>query len=636
MRLIAAIPLVTTPIRAGSMSGMAIAGHPGTAIAGWASTMVDGARAVWMSSTEIATRWATAPDTVTVMPESNLVHHLWRLQVPKLLRAEDACRIWGDVTWHAHAHDLYARSATAPARQRVQTLCRDLQHHLDAIADLVTATEWDAYRCHRAINARGMHIDIDTARWLQDTIRNRERTRASNIGAALGRPGMTMTEALRPNGPLDRLLSHFGIRLPGRSEDAVLDLLESGRCPEQVAPILNDLIGHGRITRAKIERICAQVDPDGQLRDQFVMWAARTWRFSSQGTQVQNLPRPNESTDYRILAAAIMDSMAAGDSSTIAAALDRTGTATPSGKIDDALPAILRMCFAAAPGHDLIIMDWNAIEPRIRAWLSDDVAHLAAWASKRDLYAELISGIVGRTITKSSDPELRRVGKIADIGCGYHMGADAFADLCASNDVNLFALGLTPRGIVRQYREEYQALSNPTHGLWARLEHGALQAIMTRASVQVGRIQFAWMPGGHLDMVLPSGGRRRWWHATMQMRPPPWAEPGDRTQDQPAVIVAPSFGATPDQVMYGGRILENACQAIGRDLLVHSMITLDRLNIPVIAHCHDELVVEVPTAETPSALGLVQTTTETAPDWARGLPLRVEVFDSPIWSKAPV
>ena len=43
----------------------------------------------------------------------------------------------------------------------------------------------------------------------------------------------------------------------------------------------------------KLERILAQVSPDGRLRNQFVyMGAARTGRWSSAGTQVQNLPRP--------------------------------------------------------------------------------------------------------------------------------------------------------------------------------------------------------------------------------------------------------------------------------------------------------------------------------------------------------
>jgi len=43
----------------------------------------------------------------------------------------------------------------------------------------------------------------------------------------------------------------------------------------------------------KLERMVVQVSPDGYLRHQFAfMGAARTGRWSSNGVQVQNLPRP--------------------------------------------------------------------------------------------------------------------------------------------------------------------------------------------------------------------------------------------------------------------------------------------------------------------------------------------------------
>lgn len=633
MRLIAAVPIITTPVRLGLAAGPALAGHPGTKLAGWAIADAATRLPIWSSPIDGATRLNTHTGALVVLPCADLAQRLGMNLPQNLLRAEDACRLWGEPFWHADAHAIYARISNEPARRQAITLCRDLQRHLDLITDLLTIEEWEAYQCHRAINERGLHIERDVVRWLQQIIKQREVMRSSALGSAFQRTTMTVTEALQADGPLDRLLAHNSLTLTSHSEDALLELIASDRCPPHIAAVLIGLVGHGRITKVKVERLCEEVDDDDQLRHQFVMWAARTWRFSSQGTQVQNLPKPVEGANYSTLAGIAIEGIATASGQAAPEILDQIAQSIPSGRIDDAFPALLRMCFMAKPNHDLIVLDWNAIEPRIRAWLSDDKEHLEAWATGRDLYSELISGIVGRPITKATDPHLRKVGKIADIGCGYHMGADSFADLCAANDINLAKLGVTADHVVRRYRSEYWALSGHSRGLWVRLEDGAIEAVRTRRHVTVGRIQFAVTADNHLDMILPSGCRRRWWNATIQMRSPPWAKPGDHTQDRPVVVVAQTPEGAPDQVMYGGRILENACQAIGRDILITLLVELHRRGIPVVAHCHDEVVIEVGMEAAQAVLLEAKSLAEKPPSWAADLPLRVEAFISPFWSK---
>ncbi len=632
MRLIAGVPLVTTPVRLGSAVGPVLAGHPATRLAGWAIMDAATGLVAWHGASSGAQLSALPPETLLVVPGVELVQRLGATLPQALLHAEDLCRLWGEPAWHATPQAIYASAASEPARQRVRALCRDLQHRLDQVADLLTPTEWSAYQCHRAINDRGIAIDVGTVRWLSQVIVQREAMRTSAVGSMFGDSAMTVTEALRPGGPLERLLARDGLVLANRSEDAVLDLLASGRCPPSIAQVLNALIGHGRIAKVKVDRIREHVDRLGRLRQQFVMWAARTWRFSSHGTQVQNLPRPAAGTDYAALAGLILDHPVQGDGRVSSIVLDRLAGWMPDGRIDDAFPALLRMCFTASEGNDLIVLDWNAIEPRIRAWLSDDEEHLEAWRQGRDLYSEFISCLVGRTITKSTDPHLRQVGKVADIGCGYHMGAESFADLCAANAVQLDRVGLTAERVVRQYRATYWRLSDPRRGLWARLQAGAIAAVGTGRAV-VGRIGFERTADGHLDMILPNDSRRRWWKAEVHMRPPPWAKDGDRSQDRPVVVVAATLDGVVDQVMYGGRILENACQAIGREILVEFLIELERRGVRVVAHCHDEVVAEVATAAAPAILRLVQDLAAMTPNWAQGLPLRVEAFISPIWSK---
>lgn len=395
--------------------------------------------------------------------------------------------------------------------------------------------------------------------------------------------------------------------------------------------MLRELIGHGRIVKTKLQRMLADVGPGDRLRNQFVMWTARTWRFSSHGTQVQNTPKPLEGTNQFALASVALDQLRDPQLVVQDKELQAIAHVAPGHCVDDAAPAYLRMCFSASDGNDLIVLDWNAIEPRIRAWLSDDQEHLAAWRSGRDLYSELIGGIVGHTVTKATHPHLRNVGKVADIGCGYHMGAESFAKLCAANGVNLGHLDLKAKQVVDTYRRKYHAIAHPRTGLWTLLQDATVKAVICGDGA-AGHLRFV-KHGKHLDMILPNGSRRRWWNAKVEMRSPPWAEPGDTSQDRPVVIVASTPDGPSDQIMYGGRILENACQAIGREILIEFMIDDPGIGASLVAHCHDEVAAEVPTPDAPAVLVRMKERANTSPKWAPDLPLRVKAFLSPFWAK---
>lgn len=612
------LPLITTPVASGVLELAAMAGHPQTKFAG---ALVRNAGRIERLTPATFVHWLAGVGQQPIMAPGGALLRALHVEVPGLLWAEDVCRIVGRQDWSDQPYACIQRMITPRTVTGLTPALTALEVLAQQAADLITPQEIEAYRVHQAINSRGLHIEPEVVTWLHAIIEQRERARRAALGKAGHLASMTATEALKPGGILDRLLKAQNLTLKNRSEDALIELLASGACKPPLDLLLQTLIGHGRIAKSKVDGVRAGVSKDGRLREQFAIWAARTWRFSSRGVQVQNLPKPIDDIDY----AALVRAMANTD-------LGGLALLSPTGSVDDIFPAYVRMMFSAAPEHDLIVLDWNAIEPRIRAWLSDDQEHLDAWRQGRDLYCELISSIVGRTVTKASDPHLRTVGKVADIGCGYNMGNDSFSDLCTAHDVNLDKLGMSAERVVQKYRTKYWLLSDPRRGLWARLHAGAILAVKTGCAV-VGRIGFERTADGHLDMTLPNGSRRRWWKADVQMRPPKWAKDGDRSQDRPVVVVASTPDGVVDQVMYGGRILENACQAIGREILVELLIELDRRGIPVVAHCHDEVVLEVAMTAAPMVLELVQGLAATSPGWAEGLPLRVEAFISPIWTK---
>ena len=73
--------------------------------------------------------------------------------------------------------------------------------------------------------------------------------------------------------------------------------------------------------------------------------------------------------------------------------------------------------------------------------------------------------------------------------------------------------------------------------------------------------------------------------------------------------------------------MENVTQAIARDLLAEAMARLEEAGYEIVAHVHDEVIVEVPCDRADWCLGRVNALMgATAPEWATGLPLRAEGY----------
>ena len=71
--------------------------------------------------------------------------------------------------------------------------------------------------------------------------------------------------------------------------------------------------------------------------------------------------------------------------------------------------------------------------------------------------------------------------------------------------------------------------------------------------------------------------------------------------------------------MYAGKYVENITQATARDLLAEALLRLERAGLDVVAHVHDEVIVEVP--KNSVSVEDVEAIMNEVPDWAFGLPI---------------
>jgi len=75
--------------------------------------------------------------------------------------------------------------------------------------------------------------------------------------------------------------------------------------------------------------------------------------------------------------------------------------------------------------------------------------------------------------------------------------------------------------------------------------------------------------------------------------------------------------------IYGGKVIENVCQALARIVIGEQMLLVNK-KYPVVMTVHDAIATVVPKAEAETAKEYVELCMRLRPSWAPGLPLNCE------------
>jgi DNA polymerase len=84
---------------------------------------------------------------------------------------------------------------------------------------------------------------------------------------------------------------------------------------------------------------------------------------------------------------------------------------------------------------------------------------------------------------------------------------------------------------------------------------------------------------------------------------------------------------------YGGKLVENITQAVARDCLAESMLALDAAGYTQLATVHDEIIMEANRWNDSCTLKEAEEIMGKAIDWAPGLPLRGDGFETNYYMK---
>lgn len=290
--------------------------------------------------------------------------------------------------------------------------------------------------------------------------------------------------------------------------------------------------------------------------------------------------------------------------------------------VPDVLSQLVRTALVPSNGCRIIVSDFSAIEARVIAWLAGEQWVIDTFRGHGRIYEMTASRMFNVPLEKiakgNPEYELRAKGKIATLACGYKGGVGALKAMGAER------MGLSGDElslIVSAWRK-----ANPNIvRLWRDVEEAAVEAIKGKTSVSLQHGLKLLYKSGMLLIRLPSG------RSLAYARPRIEADMRfgkDKITFEGLDQTSKSWGRIDT---YGGKIAENLTQAIARDCLAEAMLRLDKAGYKIVAHIHDEVVLDVPKGK--GSLEEVNKIMSQPIDWARGLPLNADGFEAEYYKK---
>jgi DNA polymerase len=276
----------------------------------------------------------------------------------------------------------------------------------------------------------------------------------------------------------------------------------------------------------------------------------------------------------------------------------------------------IKKAILAPEGYVVIDCDSAQIEARVLAWLAGQDDLVQAFMNREDVYSLMATKIYGRPVDRKR-VEIREdgkefnpdkiegaVGKTVVLGAGYgvgHVKLQGFLKTQAGVDVTLDE--------AKRIIDTYRSASFKIVDFW-RSAGDALTSLLTGQSMQVDAIGLVTaIPGKGL--TLPNGLHIQY----PNLRAISNEETGKRE------LVYTSKGL-PVRI-YGGKVVENICQAVARQVVAEQMLRVSK-RYKVVLTVHDAVAIIAKKEEAREARLHLEECMSWNPKWAIGLPLACE------------
>ena len=416
-----------------------------------------------------------------------------------------------------------------------------------------------------------------------------------------------ITGLSNPNSPaqLKDWLETEGIHQTSLSKDTIATLLK-GDIPAEVRRVLEIRQALGKTSVSKYSTMLEAICDDDRLRGILQFYGAnRSGRWAGRLVQTHNLAR-NTLPDLALARELVRD----GDFDTLE---------TLFGEPAFVFSELVRTAFIPSDGCRFVVSDFSAIEARVISWIAGEEWRLQTFRDGGDIYCATASQMYHVPVVKHGiNGELRQKGKVAELACGYQGGVGAMKAMDREGKIPEEEL----QGIVDAWRA-----ANPTiPKLWRTCELAAKTAIKEHRTVRIRHgIAFSYV-NGNLFVKLPGGRKLCYWGTRLRQ--------DDMTGRESIVYmgVNQTTKQWQETETYGGKLVENIVQATARDCLAVAMTRVAALGYKIVMHVHDEMIVDVP-IEDKDALTVINKCMADPIDWAPGLPLKGDGYETPFYMK---
>lgn len=516
------------------------------------------------------------------------------------------------------------------------------------------AQEIALYHLDQRINDRGFACDLPLVESALAAI-DREQSRLTQQAQDL--TDGIVQRATQRDAMLDYLLEAHGLFLPDLKGTTVERALESEGLDEGLRELLRVRLQASTSSTSKYNRIQNGV-VNGRMRGTLQMnGAGRTARWAGRIFQPQNLPR----YDIAVVATHLRISPREVTEHHVEQYLDEGICALKQGRAHLLFDNVMALCantlrgiIVAPPSKKLCVADLSNIEGRDQAWLAGETWKLQAFrdydaGNGPDLYKLAYSksfGITPDEVTKSQ----RQVGKVQELALGYQGRIGAFVTFCVAYAIDIEqmardALPWIPEDTLRAAGEFYDWWINKRKGntfglsrqaftvcdsftrlwreahpnisaLWRELEDAAVLAVESPGRTVRCRKFIVRRDGAWLRLQLPSGRALCYPHPRVD------------DKGKLSYMGINQFSRKWQRLnTYGGKLFENACQAVARDVMAANMPRIEEAGYSIVLTVHDEVISESLDEARRNAdeLGALLAT---PPAWAPDIPLAASGFEA--------
>jgi DNA polymerase bacteriophage-type len=524
--------------------------------------------------------------------------------------------------------------------------------------------ELELFQLDARINERGVAVDLEFAQAAIAAADDAQRALAEQTveitDGAVG--SATQRDAL-----LKYILDEHDVDLPDLQASTLERRISDPNLPEAVRELLAIRLQAGRASTSKYTALIKGTSEDGRLRGLLQFCGAqRTGRWAGRLFQPQNLARPDVAAAAQWYGHEIHTSKFLKLRSSPATTDEDVATYVATGieairagcadlvftNVMAVAASAVRGALVASKGRKLVVSDLANIEGRDAAWLAGEQWKLAAFraydaGTGPDLYKLAYAKsfhVSPATVTKPQ----RQIGKVQELMLQYEGGVGAYltgaltygidleemaeqayvllpADLRTeaegflqwTRDQRRNTFGLTDTAFIvcdafkRGWRRAHPAIQS----YWGELVDTVRQAIQNPGVTLTARRLKIRRDGNWLRIGLPSG-------RALCYPSPQVAEDGTISY----MGVDQYTRQWKRLKTYGGKLFENICQAVARDVMAWNMPAIEAAGYQIVLTCHDEVVTEAPDSPdfNPEYLGQLLAAT---PPWAEGMPLAAGGFE---------